>query len=200
VPSWRCFQSLGTANCRKSVQDAIDEDRGSSLRCGWDLASLTALAKAGEELAGRRMGSSEGGSEDAWRIDDFVATQLAFAVFWVLAHLRRVVALSVVGAVSILGAVAFYPFQPIHLLLLLIWIVVLGAAVSAIIIYTQHGRDEVLSWLSSTEPGQVSLDASYIARFVSLGAAPIVALLALEFPAFGHFVARWLGPVFGAIK
>ena len=64
--------------------------------------------------------------------------------------------------------------------------------------YVQHSRNEVLSWLSGTPVGQVTFDTEHVLHFVALGAAPALALLVFQFPALGHWLAGWLGPVLGA--
>ncbi|OFX23823.1 MAG: hypothetical protein A2V77_15770 [Anaeromyxobacter sp. RBG_16_69_14] len=185
---------------RRRIERDLEAGRRGSSRRGWLHASLASLAEAAADAA---RGAREGARAEDVRgsaIEDFVASQLALRVFWVLAHLSRLLAFSVFGALSIMGAVGFYPFQTFRLLTLFIAILVLGAAGSAFVIYAQHDRDEVLSWMSATKPGRVSLDVSHVARFASLGAAPILALLAFEFPSFGHWIAAWVGPLFGAVK
>jgi hypothetical protein len=178
------------------IEGCLARDRREPLRARWDHETLAALADAAA-AASAAESSAGGPCEHAVPKENFVASQLALKVLWALAHLRVRLAHLVLSALAILAAVAFYPLQPHWVLMLLIWMVVLGAAGTAVFVYVQHARNEVLSWLSGTTPGRVNFDAEHVLHFVTLGAAPLLALLALQFPTFVHWVAGWLGPLLG---
>ncbi len=189
----KAFPPPMRAEAHRRIEGGLAKDRRVPLRARWDSPTLAALADAAEE--------SRGGDPNCGQAtSNFVASQLALTILWVLAHLRLRLVHLVLSAVAILCAVAFYPLQAHRALMLLIWIVVLGAAGIAVVIYVHHDRNEVLSWLNGTPVGRVTLDTEHVVHFVTLGAAPLLALLAFQFPAFGHWLAGWLGPLFGGAR
>ncbi len=196
------FPNSSWADARERIDRNLGDGRALVQGGRWRgklalLEEAAVLAAAiGEEAGPRR---ADDGGPRARAIEDFLASQLALKLFCALAHLRRLVTFSVAGALAVLFAVALR-YQPSGRPMLLMWLIVLGAVASAVVIHVQQARDEVLRWLHARAPGASSFDVSSIPRYVSLGAAPLLALLAFEFPGFGRWIAGWLGPVFGAMK
>ena len=82
----------------------------------------------------------------------------------------------------VLLAINSYPFQPRSQLLLLSWLLNAFVAGTAIYIFVKINRDEVLSRMSVGGAGVITWDSSFVASLLVCVAAPILAVLAMQFP------------------
>jgi hypothetical protein len=116
----------------------------------------------------------------------------------VLLRLRTMVIAAAGMYVFIVLSINTYPFEP-HLALqsmAVVMLVVMGVAVGTV--YAQMHRDNILSRLTSSKPGELGWD--FWLKLVSAGAIPVFSLLASQFPSIRQFLFSWLEPALQAVK
>jgi hypothetical protein len=159
---------------------------------------LSVLAPRGKSLGvddafGGGLGKDEKpatpGSEPAWvpLAESVAATQVVIYVSQFFVQLRNLVWAAVVTSSLLLLAATSYPFHPEKLLL--IGLIALSAAGIAGVLYVliEMNRDEVVSRVTRTTPGKLSLDSGFIGSFFTY-IVPVAGVLAAQLS--GSF--RWL--------
>jgi hypothetical protein len=136
--------------------------------------------------------------EQAWRrqAEYFLASRVVAFLHHIFAHLHNLVVFVTSGLLLMLLAVTSYPFQPRDLLLLFNWLVVLSVVGVTLVVFVQMSRDQVLSVLSDTAPGQVEWNRDFISRVFLHALVPILALLGAQFPE----AMRWLLSLVGGLQ
>ncbi len=125
----------------------------------------------------------------------FFAMETAVFVSCAVGQLRQLLTFSTVGLVLVLLTVSIYPFEPQRVLFLYVWSLIAASAAIGLLVLVQMERDEVISWVSGTEPRKVGWDRGFIVRFVSYAGLPILALLANQFPQIRDVLFRWVEPI-----
>ncbi len=113
----------------------------------------------------------------------------------VFAHLRYALMGTMLPALLLLAAVQSYAFAPRHYLLLLYWGAVVAASIISIAIFVQMDRDAVLSRISGTRPGKVTLNRAFLSNVFAYAVIPLAGLISSQIPELGDLVARWLEPI-----
>jgi hypothetical protein len=132
--------------------------------------------------------------------DDFLAIGLVAYIRYAFAHLRNLLVFATAAILLALLAISSYPFQPKHLLLTLSWIAILSMVAVSIMVFVEMDRDEVLSWLTKTEPGHVAFKGEFVSRLATYGLVPVLGMAAAQFPEVGRFFFFWVEPVLKAFK
>jgi hypothetical protein len=130
--------------------------------------------------------------------EEYVALIYVNFLVSVLLRLRTLVMCAAGMYVFIVLAINTYPFEP-HLALqsmAVLMLIALGIAVGAV--YAQMHRDNILSRLTSSKPGELGWD--FWLKLVSAGAIPVFSLLASQFPSIRQFLFSWLEPALQAVK
>ncbi|MCI0337396.1 MAG: hypothetical protein L0226_07465, partial [Acidobacteria bacterium] len=122
----------------------------------------------------------------------FMIGHVASLLQYILVHLQNLAGLVTIGLILILVAATTYPFQPREPLLLFSWVSILVVAALTLFIFFQINRDKVLSLLSGTTPGALSLSGDLIYRVMVHGVIPIIALLGAQFPEALRKLMSWL--------
>ena len=91
-------------------------------------------------------------------------------------------------------------FQPAHRLLSVSWVAILALVGLTVMVFVQMDRDEVLSWINKTPPGQVVFNREFASRLATYGLVPLVGMAAAQFPDIGHFLFFWVQPFMNALK
>ncbi len=113
----------------------------------------------------------------------FLATQVTLFLYQLMRHFRLFLTLITASALLLLLALASYAFQPRHLLMSTLWVVILSSAALALTVLVQMSQDELLSRISKTEPGKVDLlDRAFLFRVLTWAVVPILSLLAVQYP------------------
>src|SRR5206468_3479602 len=115
-------------------------------------------------------------------IENCVASQMVIFIFHIILQLRNLMAFVSGGLLLVLIAVTSYPFQPHHLLMLYCWTLILVVAAASIYVFVQLERDEVLSLITRTKPGEITWDWSFVAKIGMFVFVPILSLVAAQFP------------------
>jgi len=156
------------------------------------------LAEVGRATAAA---GDEGGPAAARRsAGDFLAAHVAMVVAWVVSHLRIATASMVAGALLLLSAPSVYPFQPKRLFTIVTWPLFFGVIALALGIYAQIERDTVVSRVTGTDPGRLTLDAGFLLHAFTLGVVPVLVFLAVEFPVLNQWAGSWLDPVLRLVR
>jgi hypothetical protein len=61
-------------------------------------------------------------------------------------------------------------------------------------VFVRMERDEVLSNIRSSTPGQITWDRDFMVKLVVYGLIPVAGLFAAEFPDIGGTVLSWIQP------
>ncbi len=97
-------------------------------------------------------------------------------------QLQSVVSFVTLGLLLMLMAVSVYPFQPHGWLLSFNWFVMGTTIAAALVVFVQMDRDKVLSELTATIPGRVTLDRDFWLRLFFFVLVPMLSLLGTQFP------------------
>jgi hypothetical protein len=164
--------------------------------------------KASDEEAGKEKVADEKSDEDADNYkclplrrvlaEEYVALVYVNFLVSVLLRLRTMVMCAAGMYVFIVLSINTYPFEP-HLALqsmAVLMLIAMGVAVGTV--YAQMHRDNVLSRLTSSRPGELGWD--FWLKLASAGAIPVFSLLASQFPSIRQFLFSWLEPALQAVK
>lgn len=132
--------------------------------------------------------------------EDFVAIEVVAYIHRLFPHLRNTLVFFTGALLLMLAALVTYPFQPQHFLSLLLWTFVLGTVGVTVMVFIQMNRNETLSRLARTEPGQVSFDRRFVSQIVIYGILPLLSLLAAQFPEVRGVAFSWLESILKTLK
>src|SRR5262249_13200666 len=122
----------------------------------------------------------------------FLAGRLVSFLHYALAHLQNLVVFITGPMLLVLLSITTYPVQPLALLLLFGWLMILSVVAITLLVFVQMNRDKVLSILSGGVPGQLNWNRDFIFRVAIHGLLPILALLSVEFPEAIQQIFSWL--------
>ncbi len=132
---------------------------------------------------------------DIARKEELVALTVVFVIRDTLARLGDNVLYAAAGIFLVFGSNMLFPFQARQQLLGFIWIdigVGLAVVLTALL---QVERDEVLSRIASTTPGQITWNRAMIARLAVYGLIPLLTLFAAQFPDIGATILQAVRPI-----
>lgn len=128
-----------------------------------------------------------------------VVTFLATAAVMIVRELmsRLTLSLMMIGSclAVLIGINATVSFQGSHRLLGLVWIDVIVAIAIVMWAFIQMDRDETLSLVSNTTPGQVDLNIDLLAKVGVYVVLPMLVLFISQFPGIGSSLRDVLGSV-----
>jgi hypothetical protein len=131
--------------------------------------------------------------------EEYVATRMVEYVEWVLRHLRVLALFMLLSLVLTTLLVSSYPYQPQSRLKLLLLLVLVGTVGSLIAVIVQMNRNEVLSRIAHTEPGQITWNGPFILNLFTFAVVPLLTLLSSEVPALRIAIFSWVQPLLGAL-
>lgn len=130
--------------------------------------------------------------------EEYVALVYVNFLVSVLLRIRTLVICAGGMFVLIVLSLNTYPFEPRPALQALAVLLLVTMAAAVGYVYAEMHRDGILSYLTSTKPGELGLD--FWLKFVSAGAIPVFSLLAAQFPSVNQFLFSWLEPALQALK
>jgi hypothetical protein len=130
--------------------------------------------------------------------EEFVACVYANFLVTVLLRVRGLVFSSVILYVCIVFSTISYPFQPAPDLNMLAVVLFLLSGGAIGYVYEEMHRDPTLSRLTSTDPDKV--DSAFWLKFAAAGIAPLVALVTVVYPPFGHLLYTLVGPLLQSFR
>jgi hypothetical protein len=96
--------------------------------------------------------------------------------------------------------VSTYAIDARRLSMTFIWVGVIAAAATGLWMFVQFDRDELLSRIGHTTPGEVTLDAGFARRVFTWGLLPILSVAAAHYPAVTQTFFAWLQPLMTALR
>ena len=130
--------------------------------------------------------------------EEYVALVYVNFLVSVLLRIRTLVVCAGGLFVLIVLSLNTYPFEPRPALQALAVLLLVAMAAAVGYVYAEMHRDGILSYLTSTKPGELGLD--FWVKFISAGAIPVFSLLAAQFPSVNQFLFSWLEPALQALK
>jgi hypothetical protein len=126
---------------------------------------------------------------------ELAAFPLVFVTRSLLARMWNNV-LFVGGAIALLALTAWgYRVQSRSIVEALVWIDALVAVAVVLFVFVRMERDEILSHMTSTTPGEITWNGDFISKVVVYGLIPLAGIFATQFPSVGTTLAQWLEPV-----
>jgi len=88
-----------------------------------------------------------------------------------------------------------YPFKLLHSTDVLTWVTMCAILATALFVLIEMNRDEVLSQIGGTAPGQVSLDRTFNRTVLIHVGLPLLGLAATRFTTVGLLVGDFVKPL-----
>jgi hypothetical protein len=125
-------------------------------------------------------------------LEEFVALETLLSIRDVLGRMVNSVVFVALANLLVIVSHTMYVVQPAKLLFTISALNICGAAVVVLPVLTQTERNEVLSGITGTTPGQLAWDWTFVYRIVVYGILPGVVLLASQFPGVWGSVLDWV--------
>jgi hypothetical protein len=129
------------------------------------------------------------------RAEDLDALLIVNYLRKIFAQLRYALMGAMVPTLLLLGGLSSYTFVPRHYLWVLFWCAIMLASILSLVIFVQMDRDFVLSRISGTPPGKVTLDRAFVSNIFTYAILPLAAVISSQVPQIGQLVGRWLEPL-----
>ena len=126
-----------------------------------------------------------------------LASRFVLFIQQTIRHLQGQIMFVMIALLLMLLAVTSYPFQPRGWLLLFNWALIMTIVLVVFWIFLQMNRNEILSELTGTTPGAVSVDRQLIGRVLAYGFVPVLGLLRAQYPGVFEQLLSWFGGLFG---
>lgn len=136
--------------------------------------------------------------EQVSRMEAFVAWRYEGFIRSVLGHMKQLLIFMAISFSLLLISLNLYAFEPHQSLIWSLTVIFFVLGLLTIVGLMQIHRDPILSRMSGTQPNDLGLE--FYVRIVSLGAGPLIALLATHFPAIGRTLTSLLQPGLEALK
>jgi hypothetical protein len=131
-------------------------------------------------------------------LEQYVALRYVAFIRAVLGHVRLLLIFLAISFTLMLISLNVYSFEPHQSLIWSFTAIFAVIGVMAIGVLMEAHRNEILSRVSGTKPNE--LGWGFYARVISLGAAPLITLLATHFPSIGKFLLSFFQPGLEALK
>jgi hypothetical protein len=166
-------------------REGLDLDK---LEPGEPLANIPTVTLAGQLVAPECL---------IWihMAEDFVAMRHATFIYHVISQLKSLIAVALTGAFLAASAVFAYPFQPSHFVRAFAAMLVGAVVATTLAVVVGLQRDEILSRLSGTTPGEVQFNSEFIRNVLVYAVLPMAAVLVRFFPELSSFLFTWLRPL-----
>ena len=130
----------------------------------------------------------------------FVATVIALLVNRHVRQFRTFVYGLTGSALLLLAALTVYPFEPHRLLLTCIWVIMASVVGVGFWVFLELEQNTLLSSISGTKPGEVTVNTSFVFRIIGWGVLPMLSVAAAQYPALATSLFSWLEPFMRALK
>lgn len=132
--------------------------------------------------------------------EDLLAVQVVSYVNRLFPHLRNALLFCTFGFIAMLATFSVYPFQPLRFLMIGVWLFILVSMPITVYVLIQMNRDDILSRLGKSEPGQVTFDRRFLSQLVLYGVLPILSIIAAQFPEVRGVAFSWLESLLKTLK
>lgn len=127
--------------------------------------------------------------------EEVAAVEVVRYIKWVLSHIRRLSLFLVASMLVTTALLSSYPFQPQATVKLVFMVVLLSAVAALWLVANQISRDEIMSRITHTPVGQAGWSGSHLLNLAAFVAAPLLTILATEFPGLQRILFAWVAPL-----
>ena len=124
--------------------------------------------------------------------EEFVALLYVGYISMVLIQIRHRIVRAAMMYILLMWALTCYPWMYRHTILIELSALLIVLSATAIYIYSQMHRDEILSRTTETESGK--LDSGFFEKVIPLVGLPLLTLIASQFPEFSNVIFSWIQP------
>lgn len=128
-------------------------------------------------------------------IEKYLALRVVCWIRYAFGQLRYSLLSALTCGLFVLVGVSAYAFQPKRFLSFGIWAFLLPASLLALLIFVRMDRNTVLSAISGSDAGKVSLDRTFYSNLFTYVGIPVIGVILTQFPALGHLLGDWLQPL-----
>lgn len=133
-------------------------------------------------------------------LEEARCARLMLFVSYVRAHMHNLMTFATSCGVALLFISTSYPFKLQHSTSIITGLAIASVLAVAAFVLIEMNRDNVLSVMSGTTPGSISLDASFARSLILHVAVPALGLAATFFPSLGAVVGDWVSPLLQLFK
>ena len=132
--------------------------------------------------------------------ESHVATVAALVVVRYVRNVRIFALTLTLCALTLLLTIVSYPFEPQRLLLTCLWVIMLSVVAVGLCVYVGLDQSGVMSRISGTQPGKVTLNGALAAHVVTWVVLPLVGVAAAQYPQVAKTLFQVVEPFAKALK
>ena len=99
----------------------------------------------------------------------------------------------------LLAAASTYAYEPNEYVTNSIWSLLLIAVLLTLFVFFQMDRNEILSKIAGTTPGEVTFNPDLVLGTLTYGVVPLLGLVVAQFPNVGRYVVTLVNPLVRAL-
>ena len=185
MPRSRPFEIDGDAHRRFSaLHDKLQECKAKALLAETYASSSTAPTTADERWARQ--------------VAELYAVYVADYIDWVFQHLRYLATFLMIAMVLTSVMLSSYTFHPLTVFRVISLALLGGAVVVIVSAIIQINRHHVLSAITNTTGGKLSLDSHLVSNLVTYGLVPLITVASTQLPQVREFLFSWVTPLLHA--
>jgi hypothetical protein len=131
--------------------------------------------------------------------EELMAVRIVYLVSQFAGPLRSMSAQLIYGPILLLLAVAWYPFHPMWLMSIAIWIFIGAGVLATLMLLFQIERNDFVSRVARTAPDALKLDQTFLSNMLPY-AVPAAGFLFTAFPSLSYWLGSLLEPIGRAVK
>ncbi|HEV8316384.1 MAG TPA: hypothetical protein VGQ10_03205 [Vicinamibacterales bacterium] len=164
---------------------------------GFACASVTLLKlwPVAHQKAERQRAAKTGpDARDAWleRAETLAMMPVAVLVRELLAMVTQTLFLATGGVLLMVAFLASMPVHSRQTLIGIAWVDAFALSATALAIFVQADRDELLSRLTATPVGKVTWDVAFLSKVALYAGVPLLTLFTSQFRELTDSLGRWL--------
>jgi hypothetical protein len=131
--------------------------------------------------------------------EELMAARIVYLVSQFAGPLRSMSAQLIYGPILLLLAVAWYPFHPMWLMSIAIWVFIGAGVLATLMLLVQIERNDFVSRVARTAPNALKLDQTFISNLLPY-AVPAAGFLFTAFPSLSYWLGSLLEPIGRALR
>jgi hypothetical protein len=130
----------------------------------------------------------------------FAATVVTILINLHMRQFRHFLFTLSASSLLLLATVTSYTFEPYRLLLTLAWTVIVSVMLIGIWIFVELDRNTVISHISGTVPGKLTVNGGMAVRLFSWSVVPLLGIASTQYPEVANFLYAIINPFLSALK
>jgi|GEM_PF-2287823 len=131
--------------------------------------------------------------------EQLLALRIVYLVSQFADSLRSMSAQLIYGPILLLLAVSWYPFHPLKLMSIVIWVFILAGVLATLMVLIQIERSDFVSRVARKAPNSLKLDQTLLSNLLPY-AVPVVGFVLTAFPSLSYWLGSLLEPIGRAVK